>query len=116
MVCTALSKSPKPCLVLYSKEASHATKKRLITKSAFYGVDAYAIPTTPEALAHAIGKTGCLAAVAVTDSGFAEALRKKLSLLPTEQEIAPSPVSPEQGEQNLTGKDASAARKSRITI
>lgn len=81
MVCAALAKVEKPCLVLYSREASPATRKRLESKSAFYGVTARAIPAAPEMLAHAIGKTGCLAAVAVTDSGFAEALEKKLSAL-----------------------------------
>ncbi len=79
MVCAALAEREKPPLVLYAEGASAASKKKVACKCAFYGVRAEELGISPEELAHAIGKTGAVAAVAVTDAGFAEAMTKKLS-------------------------------------
>ena len=79
MVCDALAGSKRPPLVLYAKGASAASQKKIVCKCAFYGVRAEGLDVSPEELAHAIGKTGAVAAVAVTDAGFAEAMVKKLS-------------------------------------
>ncbi len=95
LVCEALAKPQKPALVLYSSHASPATRKKIENKCAYYGVPAITVPATPEALAHAVGKIGCLAAVAVTDSGFAEALEKKLSQLTEEPQGNPLAASPD---------------------
>ena len=80
-VCLALQKTPKPPLVLYAAGASPATKKKVAGKCAFYGVIVKELAVTPAVLAGAVGKGGNLAAVAVTDSGFAEAMLKKLSAM-----------------------------------
>ena len=78
MVCAALGSRQKPYLVLYAQGASAATQKKVTCKCAFYGVPAVAIEVTPAELGQAVGKTGNLAALAVTDEGFAAAMQEKL--------------------------------------
>ncbi len=109
MICEELAARKKPALVLYSEAASPGTKKKLTTKCAFYGVPLLPIPADTEMLAKALGKTASLAAVAITDPGFATALREKLTALSAADNMPPSH---EAGDRNLTGKDASAPRKS----
>ncbi len=79
MVCAAMAEDKKPPLVLYAEGASAASQKKIVCKSEFYGVEAISLPISAEELGHAIGKTGAIAAVAVTDEGFADAMKKKLS-------------------------------------
>ena len=79
MVCAALAEEKKPHLVLYAEGASPSSQKKIVCKCAFYGVRAIALGITPEELGSAIGKTGAVAAVAVTDAGFADAMVSKLS-------------------------------------
>ena len=74
LVCTALAKKKPPCLVVMSEGASAATQKKLTSKCSFYKVPIVAISVPTDALAHAVGKTGDIAAVAVTDEGFAREL------------------------------------------
>ena len=81
LVCLALQKNPKPLLVLYASGASAATKKKIESKCAFYGVAARELAVSPADLAAALGKGSHLAAVAVTDTGFAEAMQKKLAVM-----------------------------------
>lgn len=81
MVCEELAKKKKPYLVFYSEQASAATRKRIESKCAFYGVDAVSLPVSTGELAHLLGKTGDLAALAVTDEGFARAMREKIAAL-----------------------------------
>ena len=76
LVCTALAAKRPPCLVLMSEQASDGTKKKLCNKTAFYHVSLLSLPVSCERLAKAVGKTGELAAVAVTDEGFARELAK----------------------------------------
>ena len=76
LVCAALAAKRPPFLVLMSEEASDGTKKRLCNKTSFYRVSLLSLPVSCERLAKAVGKTGCLAAVAVTDEGFARELAK----------------------------------------
>lgn len=97
MVCLALQKTPKPPLVLYAGGASEATRKRMKSKCAFYGVCVRELAVSPAELAAALGKGSNLAAVAVTDQGFADAMLKKLA----EQAVSP----------NSTGKESFARRK-----
>lgn len=78
-VCEALRGKEKPSLVLYAADVSAATGKRIRSKSAFYGVTACALPVGGAELAHALGKSGHLAACAVTDPSMAGALQEKLS-------------------------------------
>lgn len=79
MVCAELGKKKKPCLVLYAEGASAATQKKVTVKCEFYGVRAIALAVTPAELGKAVGKTGNLAALAVMDEGFADAMVAKLA-------------------------------------
>ena len=74
LVCTALAKKKPPCLVVMSAAASATTQKRLNNKCSFYKVPILAIDVGTDVLAHVVGKTGDLAAVAVTDESFAREL------------------------------------------
>lgn len=78
MVCATLSEGKKPPLVLYSLAASAATQKKIVCKCDFYGVRAVGLEISPAELGHAVGKTGDMAALAVTDAGFADAMISKL--------------------------------------
>ena len=76
LVCTALATKKPPCLVVMSLGASAATQKKLMSKCSFYKVPLIAIESSTESLAHAVGKTGDMAAVGVTDENFAKELCK----------------------------------------
>ena len=76
MICTALATKKPPCLVIMSLGASEKTQKKLTNKCSFYKVPLLTVDADTEALAHAVGKTGAVAAVAVTDESFASELCK----------------------------------------
>lgn len=82
MVCEELAKKKKPALVLYSAHASQATQKRIVCKCAFYKTEGIALPVDTGVLAHALGKQGDLAALAITDEKLAAAVRDKIAALP----------------------------------
>ena len=65
-------------LVVYAAGAAENSIKRVTDKAKSYHTEALAIDTTPEALGRAVGKSGAVAAVGVTDAGFAGALTKIL--------------------------------------
>ncbi len=58
-------------LVLVCEDSSEATKKKVLSKAEFYGIRAYAITLTQDALGSAIGKIYSPACVGVRDEGFA---------------------------------------------
>ncbi len=62
--------------VYVAADASDATRKRISDKCAFYGAEEFRLDTDAEALAHAVGKTGAVAAVYITDEGLANAAKK----------------------------------------
>ncbi len=68
--------SMKAKLVIVSTDSSDNTVKKFKDKCSFYDIPIY-IYGTKESLAHSIGKES-RAAVAVTDQGFAKAIRDKL--------------------------------------
>ena len=75
MICKQMREKKKPVLVLIASDVSENTMTKLIGKSIFYGIP-YLIPDVGgEQLAERLGRTGALAAVAVTDGGFAAELR-----------------------------------------
>ena len=78
LVCLAMPKG-KVRLVVISQSASDSTKKKLTTKSSFYGIASVEINIEMEELAGLIGKSSGVAAVAVTDEGFAEQIRRLAS-------------------------------------
>ncbi len=70
MVCDAM-KAGKPVFgVLCAGDNSENTVKRLSDRCRFYGVSLTVLKSDGEVLAGAVGKTGRLAAVAVTDENL----------------------------------------------
>lgn len=74
-VCRAMAKGT-PKLVVISKTASDATRKKLTVKSDFYGIPYKELPLEAEELGRLIGKTFAPMALAVTDEGFAAEISK----------------------------------------
>jgi ribosomal protein L7Ae-like RNA K-turn-binding protein len=77
LVCEALkrraaSSKKEQAVVLFSADASPATKKRILDRTAYYGVPAAALSLDGEALATAVGKRGAsVAAVLVSEAHLA---------------------------------------------
>ena len=80
MVCEALrQKERTPVLaVLEACDTSVNTHQRLTSKCSYYRVPLYRITVNTERLAHAIGKTGAVAAVGITDENLLKALIRYL--------------------------------------
>ncbi len=79
MVCEALrDKRTSVLAVLEASDTSENTHKRLVSKCAFYGVPLYRLTADTERLGKAIGKTGAVAAVGVTDENLYKALAPHL--------------------------------------
>ena len=74
LVCEALAKRKPPYLVLLAENASAGTAKKITDKCKYYHVPMLVVPATTERLARAVGKSGAMAAVAVTDESFAREL------------------------------------------
>lgn len=80
LVMNALAKSnPRVHLVLASEGASKNTKKRINDRCAYYQVEQYTIPQTPSELSHLLGKASSVCCIGITDSGFAEGLKRYLT-------------------------------------
>ena len=71
MVCSLLQKRSRVKLVIYSNEASDATKRRIISKCEFYGTAVIEVRIDTGELGRLLGKTYGPACVAVTDENFA---------------------------------------------
>ena len=76
LVCEALAKKRPPYLVILSSGASDATQKKIVNKCKFYNVPLLTVDIETDVLAHAVGKTGDLAVIAIADEGFARELCK----------------------------------------
>lgn len=68
-----------PYLVLLAENASLGTKKRVHNSCTYYHREIAELPISCDNLSHAVGKSGLIAVIAVTDRGFAEAIKKLLS-------------------------------------
>ena len=79
-VCSAMAKNgkAKPRLVLIAENASDGTKKKLLTKAEFYGIEAITINIDSSELGRMFGKLYAPATVAVVDDRFAEEIKKAL--------------------------------------
>ena len=75
LVCRAMP-TGRVKLVLISAAASDATKKKLFVKSDYYSISAIEVDVDTERLGNLLGKSYAPAAVAVTDEGFAEEIKK----------------------------------------
>ena len=79
MVCEAVRDPKTPVVaVLEASDTSDNTHKRLSDKCAFYGVPLYRIAADTSRLGRAVGKTGAVAAVGITDENLYKALADKL--------------------------------------
>ena len=76
LIFQAMRSHKPPALVLVAADASEGSAKKLRTKCEFYRVPLLLTEYTKEALAHAVGKDGPMAAVAVLDAGIAGELLK----------------------------------------
>ena len=79
MICESLAGKRKPYLVIGASDNSENSAKRLRDKCTFYGVRLAVCDVSGEELAHAVGKTGHLAAVAVTDANLCRLVEKHLA-------------------------------------
>ena len=75
LVCRAMPKGSVK-LVLVSRTASEATKKKLFVKCDFYSISAIEVDIDTERLGKLLGKTYSPAVVAVADDGFAAEIKK----------------------------------------
>jgi ribosomal protein L7Ae-like RNA K-turn-binding protein len=75
MVCEALKGNSRPRLVIEASDNSENTAKRLADRCAFYGVELWRVAIDGETLARAIGKSGRVAAVAVSDENLCKLLQ-----------------------------------------
>ncbi len=78
IVCDAM-RDNKLSLVVYAAKAAENSVKRVTDKAKTYKTQALALDVSPEELGHAIGKAGAVAAVGISDSGFAGAIKKIIS-------------------------------------
>jgi ribosomal protein L7Ae-like RNA K-turn-binding protein len=78
MIYESLRGKRPPLVVLEASDTSDGTHKKLTDKCSFYGVMHVRLSSDGEALAKAVGKTGALAAVAVTDENLAILVKKEL--------------------------------------
>lgn len=87
LICRALPKRGTSAvrLVLISHTASEPTKKKLLTKCEFYTREAKIIDIDSGELGRLLGKTYAPAAVAITDEGFANEIRKACDAIAHEQ-------------------------------
>lgn len=77
MICTSLREGKKrPIIVVMASDVSEGTRKKLTDKCAFYKTRLVTVDASGETLAAAVGKTGVLASVAVTDENLAELVKK----------------------------------------
>lgn len=78
-VCSAMAKGKnKPALVLIAYTASEGTKKKLLHKAEFYGVEAITINIDSSELGRLLGKLYAPATVAIVDDRFAEEIKKAI--------------------------------------
>lgn len=59
-------------LLCYAADASDGAKKKIRTKSDFYGVKAIELPLTADEIGRLLGKTYAPVALAITDARFAD--------------------------------------------
>ncbi len=79
MVCEAMrSRKPAVLAVLEAADTSDNTHNKLVSKCTYYQVPLYRLTADTARLAHAVGKTGSVAAVGVTDENFYKALAAHL--------------------------------------
>ena len=74
LACLAMAEKKPPALAVVSKEASQNTRKRMTTKSEYYGIPLLTLEASPTELGAALGKQGEIAALVVKDANIAKEL------------------------------------------
>ena len=93
MVCEAMrSRKPAVLAVLEASDTSENTHHKLVSKCTYYQIPLYRLTADTARLAHAVGKTGSVAAVGVTDENFYKALIAHLPPREDSGETAPSHI------------------------
>ncbi len=77
-VCCEAVRAKKAKLVLLSENAAPNTKKRVQNCCTYYHIACRVLPIDVDTLSHAVGASMSLAAVAVTDDGFARTIATQL--------------------------------------
>ena len=75
IVCEALKSAKPPSLVILPRDNAENSEKRLRDRCRFYQTEWIQIDADGEELAKAVGKTGRLAAVAITDENLCRLVR-----------------------------------------
>ena len=80
MICDAMRKggAKAPIMVLEAADTSENTHKKISDKCAYYKVEHIRLTADGASLAAAVGKSGSIGAVALTDPGMSEMLRRHL--------------------------------------
>ena len=79
MVCEALKKQKAVVAVLSAADNSPNSAKRLSDRCTFYGAPLYTLDIDGDTLSSAVGKSGRLAALAVTDQNLCQLVLSKLT-------------------------------------
>ena len=81
-ICEALAKSKKggkyPLLVVEASDTSDNTHKRITDRCRYYNVKHIRIEATTATLAHALGKSSLVSAVAITDENLCHLAEKHI--------------------------------------
>lgn len=80
-VCEAMRKRSsvgRPLLVLEARGCSANTHKKITDKCTYYKIDHTMLPVDAATLAAALGRTGEIAAVGITDENLCRAVQKQL--------------------------------------
>ena len=91
MICDAMRTKGKPRLVLMAQDVSENTRKRLQDKCTYYEVQLLVLPVDTVTLAHTVGKSAGLGAVALTDKNFCRLIGDAYT-----KATADAPIAPEQ--------------------
>lgn len=67
--------SKKTYLVIYTSDASANTEKKITDKCKFYGVECIKTPLSSSIVSDAIGKSGSVCSLGITDVNFASELK-----------------------------------------
>lgn len=79
LICEALKAKKQIFLVVEASDNSENTQKRLRDRCEFYGVKKVRLECDGDALAKALGKSGRVAAAAITDEQLCRLVTEKLS-------------------------------------
>ena len=84
---TQTVRAGKAHTVIVAHDASDNTKKRIFNCCQYYECECLEAPISSSGLANAVGKTGLITTVAVTDAQMTKGIRKIYGSLPAQQDV-----------------------------